>query len=175
MNQLHPGARWLFRFRAYASFLPIFFFFLILSFSLLAVGALIGLFLVLFIIIIDIIIAEIYARMAYNRWFYEIGNDGVKIERGIIWKRYTSIPYERVQNVDIHRGILARMLGYSTLEIQTAGYSGYGAGYGFGLRFGGRNGRQVSEGHIPAVDIEGAEKIREFILKKISKKGGEGL
>lgn len=180
MEKLHPGAKWVFRIRGYfgALFLLIFFswflFPIIGALGVLVFGLqagiqaivliiLFGFFLYIFLIII---IAEIYARMAYNRWFYEFGGDNLKLERGIIWKRYSNIPYERVQNVDIHRGILARMLGFSSVLIQTAGYSGYG-----------RGSRGFSEGYLPAVSMEKAEKIREFLMKKISKnyKRGRGL
>ena len=124
-------------------------------------------------IVFALIIGEIYARMSYNRWFYEITNEGVKKESGIIWKKYTSIPYERVQNVDIKRGILARLLGFSTIDIETAGQSGFGAqyGYGWGRR---RYQRYQSEGHIPAVERDEAEQIRTFVMKKI-KRDHEGL
>ena len=115
-------------------------------------------------------VGEIYARMAYNRWMYEFTPTELKIEKGIIWKNYKSIPYNRVQNVEIHRGILARIIGFSTLDIQTAGYSG---GYHRGGRYGGHMPR--AEGHIPAVSPEAAEKIREFLMKKIRKRSGSGL
>ena len=112
---------------------------------------------------LTIIFGEIYARMAYNRWFYEFTDQGIKLERGIIWKRYSNIPYDRVQNIDVTRGILARLLGFSTINIQTAGYSSYS-------RLGTK-----SEGHIPAVSVQDAEKIREFIMKKITGKKSGGL
>jgi len=174
MEKLHPGAKWLFRVRGYfgALFLLIFFsWFLfpiigLIGFLFLGAEALVGIFLIgVFVyILLIIIIAEIYARMAYNRWFYEFTDDNLKIERGIIWKRYSNIPYERVQNVDIHRGIIARICGFSSVNIQTAGYSYAGRGM------------PVSEGYLPAVNIEAAERIREFLMKKISKKGrSQGL
>lgn len=176
MNQLHPRARWLFRLRAYFGMLiPVIF---LSSFFFGAVGnvlfrnpeAILGVFvfMILFIIFFVLIVGEIYARMSYNRWLYEFGKEHLKIERGIIWKRYSNVPYERVQNVDIRRGILARIFGFSELEIQTAGYSmqAYGRRRGFN--------RMHSEGYIPAVEMGEAEKIREFLMKKISKKG-QGL
>ena len=104
-------------------------------------------------ILVTIIIAEIYARMSYNRWFYSFTEDGLRLERGIIWKRYSNVPYERIQNVDVYRGIIARILGFSSVMIQTAGYSG----------------TYHSEGYIPAVNINEAEKIRELVLRKITK------
>ena len=103
--------------------------------------------------------------MAYNRWFYEFTPTELKLERGIIWKRYSNIPYDRVQNVDIHRGIIARITGFSTVEIQTAGFH----------MSSGRHGGARSEGHIPGVSIEAAEKIREFVMKKISHRSKGGL
>ena len=183
MEKLHPGAKWIFRIQGYFGSIPILIVLVYLISTIITLSSVFSgsfsitsliksgfVFVIIFIAIILIIIfSEIYARMAYNRWFYEFGHDGLKLERGIIWKRYSNIPYERIQNVDIHRGILARILGFSTLNIQTAGYSGvytrrgtYGAG---------------SEGHIPAVSIEAAEKIRNFLIKKISKnnKGNQGL
>ena len=180
MNQLHPGAKWIFRLRAYYPLIAIgiFITFWIFPILILFLGVVIGLTLaVIFYILFVLIVAEIYARMSYNRWLYEIANEEIKIERGIIWKKYTSIPYERVQNVDIHRGIVARIVGFSTVEIETAGQSGFG-GRGYGFRFGmGKHRQYRSEGHLPAIDINNAEKIREFVMKKIKQvhKNEQGL
>ncbi|RMD45597.1 hypothetical protein D6829_02010 [Candidatus Pacearchaeota archaeon] len=108
--------------------------------------------------------------MYYNRYLYEITDNGVKIEKGIIWKKYTSIPYERVQNVEIKRGIIARMFGFSTVEIETAGQSGRGISDWFG-----RNREYQSEGHLAAIGVNDAEKIREFIMEKIKQTGNSGM
>ena len=168
-KQLHPGARWLFRIKGYlgAIFLVLFLSWFIIPLlvivfkfllgasagSMFAIGAII----VLIYLLLVIAIAEVYAKMSYNRWFYEFTPDNLKIEKGIIWKKYSNIPYERVQNVDITRGIIARIFGFSSVNIQTAGYSFVARGI------------PVSEGYIPAVSIEEAEQIREFLMKKISK------
>jgi len=176
MEQLHPGAKWLFRLRGYfgAIFFMIFISWFIVPFAAVLAGVMfqtsasamliVGIFFFLFYVIAVIIIAEIYAQMSYNRWFYEFTHSNLKIERGIVWKRYSNIPYERVQNVDITRGIIARLCGFSSVNIQTAGFSYTGRGM------------PASEGYIPAVSPEAAEKIREFLMKKISKNGrNQGL
>ncbi len=182
MNKLHPGVKWIFRLRSYPALMPLIFFIIIpligIS-SLFDSKSLFFLISIIFSILSIIIISEIYTKMSYNRWLYEITQEGIKIEKGIIWKKYTSIPFERVQNVDIQRGILARMFGFSTLEIETAGQSGLGGSY-HGIRFGNRrNQRYMSEGHLPGVDSKHAEEIRDFILDKIkkshSKKNKQGL
>jgi membrane protein YdbS with pleckstrin-like domain len=171
MEKLHPGARWIFRIRAYWSMIFIFIFFgsfilpLIFPFILISEGRDIFSYLSIIILIpllLLIILGEIYSRMSYNRWFYDFTSTNLKIEKGIIWKRYSNVPYERVQNVDISRGILARLLGFSTIHIQTAGYS---------VSAGGRQGIG-SEGYIPAVNVHSAEKIRDFLMKKIGKRQG---
>lgn len=180
MDKLHPGARWLFRLRAYYPLIILGIFITIWSFHFFRIiaGGSTGVSFVLaviFYIFFVIIVAEIYARMSYNRYLYEISHDAVKVERGIIWKKYTSIPYERVQNVDIRRGIIARMFGFSTVEIETAGQSGY-SGSHYGLRFGRRgNRRYQSEGHLSAIEINDAEKIREFVMKRVKQTHGSGL
>lgn len=165
-KQLHAGARWLFRITGFFSSLFLVFFFSFFFSALLAgiqngglnfswVFSILG-----FTIILLIVIAEIYARLSYRFWFYEFTDSQLRIERGIIWKRYSNIPYERIQNVDITRGIIARLCGFSTVNIQTAGFSAPAGNRG-----------TSSEGYIPAVPVAEAEKIREFVIKKISKKG----
>jgi len=165
-KQLHPNATWYFRIGVYSSFifLIIFLFFFSIAFvSDKNLDSRIPLLNYIFyglvgLIIVIIIFGEIYARMAYNRWFYEFSESGVRLERGIIWKRYSNIPYDRIQNVDITRGIIARIFGFSTVMIQTAGYSV-------------PNKNMVAEGYIPAVSISEAENIQKLVMKHISKKG----
>ena len=159
MNQLNPGAKWLFRVRAYLSFIPILFFLFLISIVISSETEYSGFILFITFVLIVVVFGEIYARMSYNRWFYEFTDEQLRLERGIIWKRYSNLPYERVQNVDITRGIIARMFGFSSVNIQTAGYS-YTP-----------KGGVATEGYIPAVNIEEAEHIREFIMKKITKRG----
>jgi membrane protein YdbS with pleckstrin-like domain len=172
-NKLHPGAKWLFRVQFFWTaviLLIILGSFLIpLSITsnietgsnqlvmLMIYGA------ILFIILI-LVLGEVWVRMAYTRWFYEFTDTNLKQERGVIWKTYSNVPYERIQNVDIRRGIIARMLGFSSVMIQTAGYSAPARGRGIS-----------SEGYIPAVEVKEAERIRDFVMKKVSRKSNQGL
>lgn len=173
MKKLHPGALWSFRLGGLLMF-GFFGIFLVygavagLSSKVQLNTAVVGtsVVLIIFYLVVVLVLTEVYARMTYNRWLYDITSTGVKMEKGIIWKKYSSIPYERVQNVEIHRGILARILGFSSMEIETAGSSS--GAYYVGPRGGGR---YHSEGHIPALDVKEAESIREYILKRISRRG----
>ena len=162
LNKLHPGARWSFRMHTYIlMFFLSFFLGWMLTIPVLFLTSLAGLngfFILLFVpiiyIILAILIGEIYANMAYNRWFYEFNDQGLRIERGIIWKKYSNVPYERIQNVDIYRGVMDRVLGLSDLQIHTAGYGAAG----------GR--KRGSEGRLPGLDRQDAETIREELVKR---------
>ena len=179
MNNLHPGAKWLFRssvfYRAVFLLIVLLILFPYLLLNLISqndtaifdssnVYFVNFLFLLIFFLVISFI-GEIWVRMSYKRWLYEFTSHELKIERGVIFKIYKSIPYERIQNVEIHRGILARIFGFSSLGIYTAGYS-----FGSGSRHRGNFG---AEGVIPAISSEEAEQVREFLLKKV--RGNKGV
>ena len=109
--------------------------------------------------VLALIIDYVIARLTYRFYKYELREDCFRKESGIIWKRYVSIPYERIQNVDIHRGVFARILGLSDLQIQTAGssavvYRGVAAG-GVG-----------AEGRLPGISSADAEILRDELVKR---------
>ncbi|MDP3992748.1 MAG: PH domain-containing protein [bacterium] len=99
------------------------------------------------------LLSWLFAWLGYINYKYELGDLGFRKEYGVIWKRYVMIPYSRIQNIDIHRGILARTLGLSDIMIQTAGNSGQ---YG------------VSEGRLPAIGKDEAMSLRDELLKRVT-------
>ncbi|MDP2696180.1 MAG: PH domain-containing protein [bacterium] len=101
-----------------------------------------------------------WAKWVYDNYRYEITPDGFKSEYGVIRKKYISIPYERIQNVDIHRGIIYRIMGLSDLQIQTASNSF--------VHTGGRHGRikSLPEGRLPGIDKDEAKQLQEELSKK---------
>lgn len=50
-------------------------------------------------------------------------NDSLEYERGLLNRSEGSIPLEKVQKITIEENPLKRLIGYSTLKIETAGYS----------------------------------------------------
>lgn len=155
MQQLNPKAVWLF----FISFMLRPFIFLIFLFFWLAVSfggitssegeVSLGFLKLLWIIIPALIVFFwIWAKLTYHFYRYELREDGFRKEYGVIRKKYVTIPYDRIQNVDIHRGIIARILGLSDLNIQTAGASQIGA-----------------EGRLPGLSYEVAEQVRDDLVK----------
>lgn len=64
----------------------------------------------------------------YNSMHYEIVDDEVHVNRGIITKTRKIVPYRTITNIEIKRGPFDRILGIGTIEIQTAGFSSHKMG-----------------------------------------------
>lgn len=65
-----------------------------------------------------------YGVKRYANWGFEIKDDHLYIEHGVIKKVYSMVPFVRVQHIDTDRGPIDRMLGLSTLRVYTAGSKG---------------------------------------------------
>ena len=119
MQKLDPKTKWLFFVRYFFSVLALGLFVVP---TVAAASALIA----LIVALVLIIGAYVAAYLSYTCYSYQLADDAFRKEFGVITRRRTSIPYERIQNVDIIRGLLSRMIGLSDLNIQTAGGSSYG-------------------------------------------------
>jgi len=167
MQKLHPRSIWLF----FISFTVRWFFFLffiaiwLLAFSLNEnISSILELLKWLAIIIpILLIIFYVWARLSYRFYRYELREDCFRKEHGVVWKKYVSIPYNRIQNVDIYRGVWARILGLSDLHIQTAGMS-------YARRRG-----AIAEGRLPGLSQENAERIRDELIQRARRSKDQGL
>ncbi|OGD55886.1 hypothetical protein A3I57_02920 [Candidatus Beckwithbacteria bacterium RIFCSPLOWO2_02_FULL_47_23] len=105
-----------------------------------------------------IIFAWIWAKLSYRFYRYELRGDGFRKEHGVIYKKYVSIPYARIQNVDIYRSLPARILGLSDLHIQTAGASANVSRYGIaGIE---------PEGRLPGLSSTIAEQLRDELIRR---------
>ena len=98
-----------------------------------------------------VVLTWVIATLTRKFYKYELKKQVFYIEKGIIWKKYVSIPYNRIQNVDMSRGVLERALGLSTLYIQTAGSS--------------HPHTALSEGRIPGLTKETAKALHDEIIK----------
>ncbi|MFB6312181.1 MAG: PH domain-containing protein [Salinirussus sp.] len=62
--------------------------------------------------------------LRYRAWGFEVRNDELYLQRGVVTHVRTIAPYVRIQHVDTQRGPLERWLGLSTLVVYTAGSRG---------------------------------------------------
>jgi membrane protein YdbS with pleckstrin-like domain len=106
--------------------------------------------------LILIVIFVAWVRLYYASMWYELRDDEMSWKRGVWFRRTGIVPYNRITNLDVIQGPVMRMLGISTLSVQTAGYSGQA---------------------VPEIRIEGiehAEDLRELIRSLVRQSGMHG-
>lgn len=72
------------------------------------------------VVLFALAVAVIIPRLKMHFWRYEIRDDEIDIQHGIIIIRRTLIPMIRVQHVDTEHGPVMRFFGLATLRISTA-------------------------------------------------------
>lgn len=102
-----------------------------------------------------LILSIVWAWLQFSNYRYEIADTAFRKEYGVIQKRYVSIPYEQIQNVDVIRTLNDRIVGLSELQIQTAGMS--------------EGGKATSpEGILPGLSKQEAESLRNELIRRAS-------
>ena len=106
-----------------------------------------------------IILAYVYNRLYVKNFTYTISEDHIIIRHGVFTKIVATIPYSRIQNINIVNGVFDRMFKIFTVKIETAGSSAAAASAQRGL--------VRPEGYIPGLKdpyiIE--KKIKEMMTK----------
>jgi putative membrane protein len=122
-----------------------------------------ALFAALAIILFGVVRSLIY----WTRFEYRVGADEIRIDSGILSRRHRSIPFDRIQDVDITQGPLARLLGLAEVKFET-GAAG--------------SGPDADEGVLHAIALTRAEEMRTLIRARrgiaqpvADAEAGEGL
>lgn len=110
--------------------------------------SLFGLFVIVFLITFFV------AWLIYINYKFLLGDDALKIKKGVLNKTETAIPYRQIQNVDIERDLSFQMFGLSRIVILTAGEEEE------------KSGEDESEGILPAMDKDLAEWLQAELLKR---------
>lgn len=96
--------------------------------------------------VMTIAAAAVLPRIAHRRWRYRLGPTELELRRGIVVRTETSIPYRRVQHIDITRSPVERSLGLSELVVRTAA--------------------ATTDATLPGVAVAEAEALRDVILAR---------
>ncbi|MFU8839547.1 MAG: PH domain-containing protein [Nitriliruptoraceae bacterium] len=62
--------------------------------------------------------------MRYRRWRWQLTDLAVELRYGILVHQQETVPYFRIQQIDINAGPVDRLLELATLRVQTASASG---------------------------------------------------
>lgn len=65
--------------------------------------------------------ASFGAYLFWRRFAYGVGAQEIVIESGVLHRQRRVIPFERIQDIDIERGPLARLFGTAKVRIETGG------------------------------------------------------
>lgn len=83
----------------------------------------------------------------YRRWGYEIREDALYLERGVITQVRTVVPFVRIQHVDSRRSPVERAIGLASTVVYTAGSRG-------------------ADVRVPGLTHEGAQSLQERLKRK---------
>jgi membrane protein YdbS with pleckstrin-like domain len=92
----------------------------------------------------------LFSRIAFRKKRFAFRNHDVLFRHGMIATNTIVIPYNRIQHVALHEGLVSRYFGLAKIEIFTAGGSS-------------------SDIEIPGIEKEQAENIKQLLMGKIQK------
>jgi hypothetical protein len=95
-----------------------------------------------------------HAVLKYRRWSYEIREDALYLDRGVITQVRTTVPLVRIQHVDSRRGPVERGVGLASCVVYTAGSRG-------------------ADVRIPGLTPDGASDLREELKRLAIRADGE--
>ncbi|MEQ9264489.1 MAG: PH domain-containing protein [Balneolaceae bacterium] len=96
-------------------------------------------------ITLHIVVGYVFPVVRWKRWKYEVTEKGVDMLHGIIIRKRTMVPVNRIQHVDTKQGPIYRKFGLSALSISTA----------------------ATTHEIPALDDETASELRTLISELV--------
>jgi len=71
-----------------------------------------------------VVVGSVHAVLRYRVWRYEVREESLHLERGVLTRVRTVVPYVRIQHVDASRGPVERTVGLATAVVYTAGSRG---------------------------------------------------
>jgi len=116
----------------------------------------ITLFVVLSPFILATLITAYWIGAYYDRAKFVFAENEIVVERGVLWRRKSVVPYNRITNVGVVQGPISRLFGLATVRIHTAGYHAVAGGAG---------GVPVAEAEI--FHVEGADKIADEVMSRV--------
>lgn len=121
---------------------------------------------ILFILLLIIYIIAIYvtAELTFNNFRYCLTETGFEKEHGIIHKHSVTVPYVQIQNVNVERNLIDRMLGLARISIETAGSTVVEPKEVVG------GNSTHSEAHLPGISVTDAKSLHDSLFELAHKR-----
>ncbi len=102
------------------------------------------------VVLLVIVLVFFFSLLSYRKKGFAFRNHDVLYQSGIIATSTMVIPYNRIQHVALHEGLISRWFGLAKIEIFTAGGNS-------------------SDIEIPGIERAQAEDIKQLLMGKIQK------
>lgn len=66
------------------------------------------------------LLSWLVARWQWQRFTWRAEPEALTLARGIVWRSSSTVPYHRIQQIDVRQRPVQRMLGLATLVLRTA-------------------------------------------------------
>jgi hypothetical protein len=93
-----------------------------------------------------VVLGVAHAVLRYRAWRYEVREDAIYLERGVLTQVRTVVPYVRIQHVDSSQRPVQRLAGLASTVVYTAGSRG-------------------ADVTVPGLTREGADELRERLKR----------
>ena len=100
-------------------------------------------------IVLITLFASVITVLGFPQKGYLVREQDISFQRGLITYKLTTVPFNRIQHVEVNQGILAKMFRLSSVKLYTAG----GA---------------TSDLSIPGLPVSDAKRLKAFLSEKIS-------
>lgn len=88
------------------------------------------------------------AVLRWRNFAFRVGEREIRIDSGLMSRTHRSIPFDRIQDVTVEQGPLARALGLARVRFETGGASGT---------------REEDDGSLAAIPLQRAGEIRDLV------------
>jgi len=102
------------------------------------------------------------AAIVHHNFYFEVSETSFRKSHGVIHKNDVTIPFNRIQNVNITRSLSDRILGLARIDIETAGNVVTDR-----TNVGGAS-STTAEGHLPGVTLKQGEEIHDLLLERFA-------
>ena len=99
-------------------------------------------------IVLLLLFMAVGVLLYWRRFEFRVGDNEIRIDSGILNRTHRSIPFDRIQDVDITQGPLARLLGLARVKFETGGSAG------------------EEEGVLQAIALERAQDLRRLVRSR---------
>lgn len=101
------------------------------------------------VIVLITLFSSLLSALGFPRKGYLVREQDISFQRGLITYKLTTVPFNRIQHVEINQSVLAKIFNLSSVKLYTAGGN-------------------ASDLSIPGLPVSDAQKLKAFLSDKIS-------